>query len=115
VIALLVVSLSPALSTTRTVTVQVPGAGAVAEAVMLPAGEWISNPGLPSRSQSVPVIGLLAFMGVDVEMIVTMVPATTGFGAQSKSAVGWAMATPIPSGDTTAPTVAKQAVSSSLT
>jgi hypothetical protein len=46
---------------------------------------------------------------------VTVVPATTGFGAQSKSAIGCATATPVPSGDTTAPTVAKQAVSRSLT
>jgi hypothetical protein len=36
-------------------------------------------------------------------------------GAQSKLAVGWAAASPVPSGDTTAPTVAKQAVIRSLT
>jgi len=53
-------------------------------------------------------------MGVDLEVNVTVVPVTTGFGAQSKSAIGWASATPVPSGDTTAPTVAKQAVSRSL-
>jgi hypothetical protein len=54
-------------------------------------------------------------VGVDVDVSVTVVPAMTGFGAQSKSAVGWASATPPPSGDTTAPTVAKQAVNRSLT
>jgi hypothetical protein len=52
---------------------------------------------------------------VDVEVNVTGVPATTGFGVQSKSAVGRARATPTPSGNTTAPTVSRQAVSRSLT
>jgi hypothetical protein len=108
-------ALCPALSTTRTATVQLPTAGAVAVAVMLPAGERISNPGWPSRFHSILVICMFASEGVDVDVNVTSVPATTGFGAQSKSAVGAATATPIPSGDTTAPTVAKQAVSRSLT
>lgn len=108
-------ALSPALSTTRTATVQSPGAGAIAVAVMLPTGERISNPRWPSKSHSILVIGVFASVGVDVDVNVTVVPATTGCGAQSKSAVGWASATPVPSGDTTAPTVAKQVVSRSLT
>jgi hypothetical protein len=82
-------------------------------AVTLPGGR-ISNPGWPSRSHSVAMIRVYA-AGVDVDVNVTVVPATTGFGAQSKSAVGRATATPVPSGDTTALTVAKQAVSRSLT
>jgi hypothetical protein len=108
-------ALSPVLSQTRTATVQSPGAGAVAVAVMLPAGGRISNPAWPSRFHSILVIVAVAFVGVDVDVNVTVVPATTGFGAQSKSAIGWATATPVASGDTTAPTVAKQAVSRSLT
>ena len=84
-------------------------------AVTVPGAERISNPGRPSRFHSVAMIGVYAFVGVDVDVNVTVVPARTGFGAQSKSAFGWATATPIPSGDTTALTVAKQAVSRSLT
>jgi hypothetical protein len=114
VIVFVALALAPALSTTRTATVQSPGAGAVAVAVMLPAGERNSKPGWPSRFHSILVIGLSGPAGVDVDVNVTAVPAMTGFGAQSKSAVGAATATPIPSGDTTAPTVAK-AVSRSLT
>jgi hypothetical protein len=108
-------ALRPALSSTRTSTVQSPGAGAVAVAVRLPAGERVSNPGWPSRSQSILVIVVVASVGVDVDVNVTVVPVTTGFGAQSKSAIGWPSATPVASGDTTAPTVAKQAVNRSLT
>jgi hypothetical protein len=52
--------------------------------------------------------------GVEVEMNVTGVPATTGFGAQLKSAAGCARATAAPSGDRIAPTVSTQTVSSSL-
>jgi hypothetical protein len=107
-------ALLPVLSQTRTATVQSPGAGAVAVAVMLPAGERISKPGSPSRFHSILVIVAVALVGIDVDMNVTVVPATTGLGAQSKSAVGAATATPIPSGDTTAATVARQAVSRSL-
>jgi hypothetical protein len=62
------------------------------------------------------VMGRCAWKGVDVEIKVTVVPETTGFGAQSKLAVGCcARATPTPSGDTTAPAVSKQAVTRSLT
>jgi hypothetical protein len=61
------------------------------------------------------VIGVLTSEGVDVDVSVTGAPATTGFGVQSKSAVGWASATSDPSGDTTAPIANKQAVSKSLT
>jgi hypothetical protein len=112
VIVFVALSLWPALSTTRTATVQSPGAGAVA--VTLLVRERISNPGWPSKFQSVLAIGVFASVGVDVEVNVTVVPDTTGFGAQSKSAVGGATASPIPSGDTTAPTVAKKAVRRSL-
>jgi hypothetical protein len=69
----------------------------------------------PSMVHSAFVMGRRSWKGVDVEMNVTEVPETTGFGAQSKFAVGCAKATPTPSGDTTAPAVAKQAVSRSLT
>jgi hypothetical protein len=48
---------------------------------------------------------------MDVDVRVTGVPATTGFGVQSKSAVGSASATPNPSGDTSAPVASKQVVS----
>jgi hypothetical protein len=106
-------ALAPALSMTRTTTFHAPGAGAVA--VTVDAGELTSNPARPSRSQSTLVIGVFASVGVDVAVKVTVVPATTGFGAQSKSTVGTACAAPVPSGDTTAATVAKQAVSRSLT
>jgi hypothetical protein len=51
----------------------------------------------------------------EVDVNVTRLPATTGFGARSKSAAGRARATPDPSGDTTAPTASTQAVSRSLT
>jgi hypothetical protein len=115
VIVFVALSLSPALSTMRMTTVQVPGAGAVAVAVMLPAGERISKPGWPSKFHSIREIGVAAFAGVEVDVNVTVVPATTGFGVQSKLAVGAATATPIPSGDTTTPTVSRQAVSRSLT
>jgi hypothetical protein len=115
VIVFVALALAPALSTTRTATGQSPGAGAVAVAVMVPAGGRTSNPGWPSRFHSVLMIGVFAFVGLEVDVNVTVVPVTTGFGAQSKSAVSWASATPVPSGDTTAPTVAKQAVIRSLT
>jgi hypothetical protein len=82
---------------------------------LVPAGVVVSNLWSPSRSQSIFLIGRVASAGVDVDVSVTGVRATTGFGDQSKSAVGCARATPTPSGDTTAPTVAKQAVSRSLT
>jgi hypothetical protein len=115
VIVFVAVALLPALSTTRTATVQVAADGAVAVAVGLPAGDRTSNPGWPSKFHSIPVIGMFTLAGLDVDVNVTVVPATTGLGAQSKSAVSWATATPVPSGDATAPTVAKQAASRSLT
>jgi hypothetical protein len=62
------------------------------------------------------VMGRRSWKGVDVEMNVTDAPETTGFGAQSKLAVGCcATATPTPSGHTTAPTVAKHAANRNLT
>jgi hypothetical protein len=114
VIVFATLSLPPVLSQTRRTTVQLPAAGAVAVTVVLPSGGRVSNPSWPSRFQAVLVIVAVASVGVDVDVNVTLVPATTGLGAQSKLAVGWATATPVPSGDTTAPTVAKQAVSRSL-
>jgi hypothetical protein len=108
-------SLPPVLSQTRRATVQLPADGAVAVTVLVPAGGRVSNPGWPSSFHAVLVIVAVASVGVDVDVNVTLVPATTGLGAQSKLAVGWATATPVPSGDTTAPTVAKQAASKSLT
>jgi hypothetical protein len=95
------------------VTLQVPVAGAVAVAV--PSGDLASILWSPLNSHRVLEIGADGSDGVDVDVNVTGVPATTGFGAQSKSAVGRARATPAPSGDATAPTVSKQAASRSLT
>jgi hypothetical protein len=108
-------SLPPVLSQTRRATLQLPAAGAVAVTVLSAAAGRVSNPGWPSRFHAILVIVAVASAGVDVDVKVTLVPATTGLGAQSKLAVGWAAASPVPSGDTTAPTVAKQAVSRSLT
>jgi hypothetical protein len=108
-------SLPPVLSQTRRVTLQLPAAGAVAVTVPSPSVGRVSNPGWPSRFHAILVIVAVSSVGVDVDVNVTLVPATTGLGAQSKLAVGWAAASPVPSGDTTAPTVAKQAVSRSLT
>ena len=96
----------------RTSTVQSPGRSAVAVTVVVAAGFLISNPGTPSRFHSMLVIGVSA--GVGVALNVTGVPATTGVGVHVKSTVGAASATPVPSGDTTAATVAKQAVTRSL-
>jgi hypothetical protein len=107
-------SLPPALSQTRRATVQLPAAGAVAVTVPPPSVGRVSNPGWPSRFQAILVIVAVASV-VDVDVNVTLVPATTGLGAQSKLAVGLAAAVPVPSGDTTAPTAAKQAVRRSLT
>jgi hypothetical protein len=107
------VSLSPVMSSTRIVTRHAPGAGAVVVAV--PPGELASNSRSPLKSHRVITIGVDRSTGVDVDVNVTGVPATTGFGAQSKSAFGRARATPAPSGDTTAPTVSRQAASTSLT
>jgi hypothetical protein len=86
-----------------------PGAGAVTVT-------WGSEgvPATPSIVHCLCVMGADG-CGVDVSVNVTGVPEITGFGVQSKSAVGYASATPAPSGDTTAPAVAKQAVSRSLT
>ena len=108
-------ALSTRASMTRTSTIQSPAGGAVAVTVVVEAGLLISNPGWPSRFHSIRVIGVSGSVGVEVAAKVTVVPATTGVGAQVKSTVGAASATPIPSGDTTAPTIAKQAVSRSLT
>src|ERR687891_2300444 len=113
VISLVLASVSPALSSTRIVTLHVPGAGAMAVAV--PSGDFTSNLLSPVNSQRVLEIGMEGSSGVEVEVKVTDVPVTTGFGAQSKSAVGFPMATPTPSGDTTAASVSKHAVSRSLT
>jgi hypothetical protein len=106
-------SLPPVLSQTRRPTLQSPAAGAVAVTVPPSVGR-VSNPGWPSRFQAILVIVAVASVGVDVDVNVTLLPATTGLGVQSKLAVGLAAATPVPSGDTTAPTAAKQAVSRSL-
>jgi hypothetical protein len=95
------------------VTLHVPGAGAVTVAV--PSGDFTSNLWSPVSSQRVLEIGIAGSSGADVEVKVTEVPVTTGFGAQSKSAVGFPMATPTPSGDTTTASVSKQAVSRSRT
>ena len=108
-----VLSITPSMM--RTSTVQSPAGGAVAVTVVVGAGLLISNPGWPSRFHSIRVIGVSASVGVEVAVKVTVVPATTGVGVQVKSRVGAAPATPVPRGDTTAPTVAKQAVSRSLT
>jgi hypothetical protein len=48
---------------------------------------------------------------VDLDVKVTGAPATTGSGAHSNLAFGSATATPTPSGETRAPTVSRQAVS----
>ena len=108
-------SLPPVLSQTRRATLQLPAAGAVVLTVLSAAAGRISFPGRPSRFQAILVIVAVSSVGVDVDVNVTLLPATTGLGAQSKLAVGWAAAIPVPSGDTTAPTAAKQAVSRSLT
>jgi hypothetical protein len=77
----------------RRVTVRVvPGAGAGTVTALVPVGALVSNVRSPSKSQSILVIGVFASVGVDVDMSVTVVPAMTGLGAQSKSAVGWASA-----------------------
>jgi hypothetical protein len=108
-------SVPPVLSQTRRATLQLPAVGAVAVTVPPPSVGLVSNPGWPSRFHAILVIVAVASVGVDVDVNVTLVPATTGLGAQSKLAVGWAAAIPVPSGDTTAPAVAKQAVIRSLT
>jgi hypothetical protein len=108
-------ALSTTPSMTRTTTVQSPAAGAVAVTLVVEAGLLISKPGSPSRLHSIRVIGVSAPAGVEVAVKVTAVPATTGVGVHVKSTVGCASATPVPIGDTTAPTAAKQAVSKSLT
>jgi hypothetical protein len=106
-------ALSLVPSMMRTSTVQSPGRSGVAVAVVVAAGLLISNPGTPSRFHSMLVIRVSAGVGVAVN--VTGVPATTGVGVQVKSTVGGAAsATPVPSGDTTAASVAKQAVTRSL-
>jgi hypothetical protein len=60
------------------------------------------------------VIGLRSSSGVDVDVKVTGVPVTTSWGAHVKSGVGVAEATPVPSGNTTAPTVSRHADNRSL-
>src|ERR687895_1074779 len=113
VISLVLVSVSPALSSTRMVTLHAPGPGAVTVAV--PSGDLTSNLWSPVSSQRVFVIGTEGSSGVDVDVKITDVPVTTGFGAQSKSAVGFPSATPTPNGDTTAASVSKHAASRGLT
>src|SRR5918992_1249522 len=95
------------------VTLHVPGPGAVTVAV--PSGDLTSNLWSPVSSQRVFVIGTEGSSGVDVDVKITDVPVTTGFGAQSKSAVGFPSATPTPNGDMTAASVSKQAASRGLT
>ena len=72
--------------------------------------------GPPSHEMlhSYDVIGVRASSGVDVDVNVTAVPVTICWGAHVKPGVGVAEATPVPSGDTTAPTVSRQAQSRSL-
>ncbi|HEV3378893.1 MAG TPA: hypothetical protein VG126_16600 [Thermoleophilaceae bacterium] len=101
------------MSSTRMVTFHVPGAGAVTVAV--PSGDLTSNLWSPVSSQRVLEIGTEGSTGVDVEVKVTEVPVTTGFGAQSKSAVGLPMATPTPTGDMTAASVSEHVVRRHLT
>jgi hypothetical protein len=57
---------------------------------------------VPVEVPPVSKIGLDTSNGIEVDANVTRLPATTGFGAQSKSAAGRARATPDPSGNTTA-------------
>jgi hypothetical protein len=72
------------MSSTRTVTLDVPGEAAVA--VAAPPGKLTSNWWSPSKSYRVSKIGADISNGSRWEVNVTRLPATIGFGAQSKSA-----------------------------
>jgi hypothetical protein len=67
-----------------------------------------------SRSHVIFTIGMPGSK-VEVDVKVTGAPAITVVGVHSKLAFGYPSATPTPTGDTTAPTINRQAVSRALT